>query len=171
MTPLPEAGVQALARLLLADEAGGAGVSADAAERAFEKLRLHLSKVLGPEGFRVLVRRAVTLAQAEFPWLRIVEVRSDGSLTGLSAAAAAARTDGSVAEADGGIVATLAHFLGLLEAFLGPDLTRRLVHSVWPEADALSPDAGRDPLGTSSTGSDKNEMHVRPDETMGRGTR
>ena len=161
----PHPAVQALTRRLLAHEAGerpDAEALADAAERAFDKLRLHLSKLLGTDGFRVLLRRAITLARAQFPWLEGVEAQSDGSLKGLAAAAAAApaRGGGSTAahdaEAVEGITAVPDHFLGLLQAFIGQDLSLRLLRGVWPEVDALlhvDPDPDVDPdVGLSGDG-------------------
>lgn len=185
----PNPAVQALTRRLLTHEAGErrdvpavvsdttSGVSdtpevealADAAERACDKLRLSLAKLLGSDGLGVLVGRALTLARAEFPFLEGVQVRSDGSLKGLAAAAAAllpraggsdavvspsrsrdlgrighhpgrigyARDTITDAEAVEGIIAVLAHFLGLLETFIGQDLTLRLLKGVWPEAGYL----------------------------------
>lgn len=137
---LPDPVVRDLARRLLAREAGtespGTLALAGAAERAFDKLRLHLSRLLGTDGFRVLLARAVTLARAEYSWLESARVRDDGSLEGLAEAAV---TD--TAEAREGITAVPAQFLGLLETFIGRDLTLRLLHGVWPEAD-LPRDAG-----------------------------
>lgn len=153
----PDPASRALARLLLAHEAGEqwdkaqeVGALADVTERALDKLRLHLSILLGSDGFRVLLRRAVTLARAEFPWLEGVQVRSDGSLDELAAAARAgiSADDGeagvSPESVAGGITAVLVCFLGLLETFIGQDLTLRLLKGVWPEVNlfhALALDA------------------------------
>jgi hypothetical protein len=142
--------VQTLARRLLAheaieaDEAGesrdaepraDAAQVAEAAEAAFEKLRLHLSTFLGPDGFQTLLERALTLARAEFPWLGVVQAGDDGSLKGLLLAAAHGRDP---AEAADGFTAVLAQFLGLLVDFIGEDLTLRLLRGVWPALDAPS---------------------------------
>jgi hypothetical protein len=127
--------VRNLARRLLAHEAGSGGQGlealADAAERACEKLRLHLSKILGQAGFQALLARALTLATAEFSWLTQGRAERDGSLTGLRAAAEGRNP----AEATAGFAAVLGHILGLLVVFIGDDLTGRLVRQVWPEAE------------------------------------
>jgi len=143
-----------LARLLLAHEAGerrDAEALANAAEQVFDKLRLLLSKLLGPDGFRVLLRRAVTLARSAFPWLEDVPAQSDGFFKGL----AAARADGSIADAEAleGMTAVLAYFLGLLDAFIGPDLTLRLLRGVWPQVGVEVDPA----LDLSGDGSDAEE--------------
>jgi hypothetical protein len=135
---LPNSAVQALTRRLLAHEARDrrdVEALADAAGRAVEKLRLHFSKLLGPDGFRALLGRAMTLARAEFPWLEGVQAQSDGSLKGLAATAAARAGGSSDDEAVEGITAVPAHFLGLLMTFIGQDLTLRLLRGVWPDVD------------------------------------
>src|SRR5688572_14076652 len=48
-----------------------------------EKLRPHLTKLLGSGGFRSILSRSLVLAGAEIPWLRAVHVKADGSLEGL----------------------------------------------------------------------------------------
>jgi len=163
----PYPAVQTLTWRLLAHEAGerpDAEALADAAERAFDKLRLHLSKLLGTDGFRVLLRRAITLARVEFPWLEGVEAQSDGSLKGLAAAAAARGGDSTAAhdaEVVEGITAVPDHFLGLLQAFIGQDLSLRLLRGVWPQVDALlhvDPDPHADPdMGLSGDGTSGGE--------------
>ena len=131
---------QDLARRLLAHEAGNGGQDvealADAAERAGDKLRLHLSKIIGQAGFQALLARALTLATAEFPWLAAGgAAERDGSLKNLRAAAEGRE----LAQAGAGFVAVLGHILGLLVVFIGGDLTGRLVRQVWPEADLGDP--------------------------------
>lgn len=138
--------VQNLARRLLAHEAGNGGQEdqgdvgalADAAERAGDRLRLHLAKIIGPAGFQALLARALILAKAEFSWLAEVRVERDGALSGLRAAAEGRER----AEVTAGFAAVLAHILGLLVVFIGEDLTRRLVRQVWPEADLGEPESG-----------------------------
>ena len=64
----------------------------EAAERVSNKLRVHLSKRVGQEGFRTLLVRALTLATTQFPSLRAVRVGADGSLVGLREAAGLGQT-------------------------------------------------------------------------------
>ena len=45
-----------------------------------EKLRPRLAALMGNGGFRALLARALALAGAEFPWLRAVHVKADGTM-------------------------------------------------------------------------------------------
>ena len=94
-----------------------------------EKLRPTLSTLMGNAGFRTLLARALTLATAEVPWLRVVKVNPAGALEGWEELHAQL---GSEKFLEGRIV-LLAHLLGLLVAFIGEKLTVRLVREVWPK--------------------------------------
>ena len=93
-----------------------------------EKLRPHLATLVGNEGFRALLSRALALAKAEVAWLRAVNVRVDGTLEGVEAIPA--QLDPT--EFLEGRTVLLAQLLGLLMAFIGEGLTLRLVREVWP---------------------------------------
>ena len=94
-----------------------------------EKLRPHLATLMGNIGFCALLSRALVLTNAEGPWLRAVHVKADGSLEGLG------ELDAQVdpKESFEGTVVLLAQLLGLLVAFIGENLTLRLVREVWPK--------------------------------------
>jgi hypothetical protein len=92
-----------------------------------EKLRPDLAALMGSVGFRALLSRALALANAEVPWLRAVHVKADGSFEGLAELEAQVDPEEIF---EGGIV-LLAQLLGLLVAFIGEDLTLRLVREVW----------------------------------------
>src|SRR6185437_1469933 len=92
-----------------------------------EKLRPDLAALMGNVGFRALLSRALALANAEVPWLRAVHVKADGSFEGLAELEAQVDPEEIF---EGGIV-LLAQLLGLLVAFIGEDLTLRLVREVW----------------------------------------
>ena len=94
-----------------------------------EKSRSHLATFMGNTGFRALLARALALANAEVAWLRAVHVKSDGSLEGLDELAAQVDPK-EMAE---GSVVLVAQLLGLLVAFIGENLTVRLVREVWPK--------------------------------------
>ena len=94
-----------------------------------EKLRAHLEVLLGNTGFRELISCALTRAHAEVPWLRVVRVKTDGSLEGLGGLPAGL---GRQEIGEGG-VELLAQLLGLLAAFIGEGVTFRQVHEVWPD--------------------------------------
>ena len=92
-----------------------------------EKLRPHLATLMGNAGFHALLSRALALANAEAPWLRAVHVNAGGSFEGLDELGAQVDPD----EIFEGCVVLLAQLLGLLVAFIGEDLTLRLVREVW----------------------------------------
>ena len=121
-----------LARRLLAAEAEQSPQDLQhAAARVCEKLRRSLTRFAGADGFASLLRRSLTLARADVPELRDVQIDPDGSLAGLEELAARERRPGSdVAE---GPVAITAHLLGLLVTFIGQPLTMSLVREAWPE--------------------------------------
>jgi hypothetical protein len=94
-----------------------------------EKLRPQLATLMGSVGFRALLSRALALTNAEVPWLRAVRVKADGSFEGLDELGAQIDPD-KIFE---GRIVLLAQLLGLLVAFIGEDLTLRLVREVWPK--------------------------------------
>lgn len=97
--------------------------------RAIDKLRPHLSMLMGRGGFQALLARALVLAAAELPSLAAVQVVTDGELQGLMVAQAAS-DDAHLSE---GEIILLAQLLGLLVVFIGPALTLRLITQIWPE--------------------------------------
>ena len=94
---------------------------------------------MGNAGFRALLSRALALANAEVPWLRAVQVKADGSLEGLEELHAQLDPD----EIFEGRVVLLAQLLGLLVAFIGENLTLRLVREVWPKLSLNDLDFGK----------------------------
>jgi hypothetical protein len=131
---------------LLAYEAGAgkpSDVNIPAAIRVCEKLRRPLSTLAGSTGFRALLGRALTLAKAQDPHLGGARVQPDGSLEGLS-------EPRNNEDGQGG-VELIAQLLGLLSAFIGPDLTMRLVADVWPDLPVFKAEEdgenGNDPTG------------------------
>src|ERR1022692_3070860 len=77
-----------------------------------EKLRLHLTALMGNVGYRALLSRALALANAEVPWLHAVHIKADGSFEGLDELGAQVDPD----EIFKGRVVLLAQLLGLLVA-------------------------------------------------------
>ena len=94
-----------------------------------EKLRPHLANLMGNGGFQALLARALVLASVEVSWLSAVRVKADGTFEGLEEAQAQLDPAEFL---EGGIV-LMAQLLGLLTAFLGANLTSRLVGDVWPK--------------------------------------
>ncbi len=104
-----------------------------------EKLRPHLATLIGNLGFRALLSRALALANADVPWLRAVHVNAEASFEGLDELASQV-DPGEMFE---GCTVLLAQLLGLLVAFIGEDLTLRLVREAWPKLRLDSSDAGK----------------------------
>jgi hypothetical protein len=109
------------------------------------KLRPHLATLMGNGGFHALLSRALVLANGEISWLRDIQVNADGTLEGLEAIRG--RLD--PAEFFEGRTVLLAHLLGLLVSFIGPDLTARIVGDIWPKTPLNGVDFGTG--GTSGT--------------------
>ncbi|MGI9105038.1 MAG: hypothetical protein ACR2G4_02190 [Pyrinomonadaceae bacterium] len=131
-TASPE--IQDLARRLLAFEAAhdnSSDARVDVAVQVIEELRLHLLRLAGVDGFRSLLSRALTLAKAEVPSLKMVQVRRDGTLEGFDGIEGS-REAGTAGEQAG--IALVAHLLELLVTFIGESLTLRLVRVTWPDA-------------------------------------
>ncbi|MDB6015663.1 MAG: hypothetical protein JWR19_152 [Pedosphaera sp.] len=123
-------------RLLVYEAATGtsAGGGESAAFRVCEKMREPLGKLMGVGGFRMLLSRALTLAGAEIPWLRELQVKADGALGGLDKCEA--KLDARATAA--GEIVLVAYLLGLLTTFIGPALTLRLLQDIWPKLDDLN---------------------------------
>lgn len=127
-----------IASQLLASESLGTESNPPGEFRATDKLRSHLSMLMGGGGFQALLARALVLATVEVPWLVAVQVVAGGELQGL--AGAQARLD--AAEFSEGEAALLAQLLGLLVAFIGPALTLRLINQTWPRLSFDDADLG-----------------------------
>jgi hypothetical protein len=121
-----------LAARLVAEEvrepAGGEVQNNSASERVCDKLGAQITKLAGAAGYRSLLLRALSLAQAECPQLSSVVVLPDGSLAGLPETTLARGPSG---QEEAGTV-LVANLLGLLNLFIGSSLTRQLVGQAWP---------------------------------------
>jgi hypothetical protein len=124
--------LRAIARRIIAnmtpeDESSSARDAA--AFHTIDELRPHLVTLMGNGGFRAVLSRALALASTEVKWLRAVHVKADGSLDGLKALHLHLGPE----EFLEGRVFLLAELLGLLVAFVGPNLTEHLVGEIWPQ--------------------------------------
>ncbi len=127
-TPIPKGFAQEL--LAYEETSGGPSEANDsAAFRVCEKLRRPLGNVLGVGGFRSLLSRALALACGEVPWLCALQVKADGKLEGLDELEAKLDPR-AITEGEAVLVGQL---LGLLVIFIGPALTLRLLHNIWPK--------------------------------------
>ncbi len=111
--------------------AKSADVADHAAFRVCERLQAPLTKLLGLGGVRALLSRALSLAAADHTWLAKLFIKDDSSLEGFAALKAELR---STAILEGGVT-VVAHLLGLLVTFIGPDLTLAVLKEAWPKAD------------------------------------
>jgi len=94
-----------------------------------EKLRPLLATLMGTGGFRALLSRALVLTNAEVSGLRAVGVNDVGILESHEESQSQLNSRKFF---EGQVVLT-ANLLVLLMAFIGEDLTVRLVRDVWPD--------------------------------------
>jgi len=94
----------------------------------YEKLQPLLATLIGNGGFRALISRSLVLAKAEVPWMQSIRVKLDGSLESVKNLHEQIDAD----EFFEGRIILLSHLLGLLVAFIGENLTFRLVRDIWP---------------------------------------
>jgi hypothetical protein len=105
-----------------ADDEASAEELAAAAKRLFSQLETGLARWVGAEGFRVLWRRALTLAQAGHPALGKL---SDGEW-GKQAVVSAVQAH-SARQVAAGIISVLATLIDLLGRIIGEEMAVRLV--------------------------------------------
>jgi hypothetical protein len=135
--------IEDLTRRILAIEAArakSADTHVDEAVQVCKKLQLPLSKFTGPAGFSSLLSRALVLAKAEAPCLRLVKVQPDGSLAGFDEIQHAPDADALAM----GRVVLVGQFLGLLATLIGESLTWRLARDTWPDASIYNTDSRRE---------------------------
>ena len=128
--------LRTFAERLVAHEARGqktGGSEAPPVLAICEQLRTPLTTLKGRTGYHALLARALTVAGKLDPWVCNLQVEAGGTLA-LRAAATTPATPQEVAAGSTVLVLTL---LGLLVAFIGEQLTLRLIREVWPD---LSPD-------------------------------
>lgn len=111
-----------LARAVVAAE-GEPGSGGPDASTLMGKLAVALGKLIGSNGFDVLLGRAIKLAAREEPALASVVAAPGGRLEGLSK---------STPEGSRCLTVLLSHLCELLMKFIGEDLTTRVFHDVWP---------------------------------------
>lgn len=134
--------IRALAQTLISLESNQRGASTSRAEgpaTAIEKLRPHLTNLMGNVGFVTLLARALVLASTEVIWLRTVRLSEEGTWEGL----AEAQTQISASDFTDALVLVLAQLLGLLVALVGEALMVRLVSEVWPNLSLKNLNTGR----------------------------
>jgi hypothetical protein len=121
-----------LARWLVATEMGADErplAGSVAAERAFEKVSQRLAQLITPLGAEALLMRAVHLSRSEFPFLGDIP---GGTTPSLIERLRETAVTVEPSQAHEGLVSVLGSLVGLLVAFIGEDLTFRLLRDVWP---------------------------------------
>jgi hypothetical protein len=127
-------------RLTMFEAQSNSDAGANAVLPVTGKLTPHLATLVGRDGVRALLARALALASAEVPWLKAAQVNADGDLVGLDARGAGL-DPGEFLE---GRTVLLAQLLGLLVAFIGPSLTSSLVAEIWPQVPLEAEDFGKE---------------------------
>ena len=130
--------MRSFAKHLMALEAPGNESSPVATFPMTDKLRAHLAALMGKGGYRALLSRALVLATAEVSWLTALRVKADGALEWSQASP----PELDPAELLEGKVVLLAQLLGLLAAFIGVNLTLRLLGEIWPQISLDELDLG-----------------------------
>ena len=124
-----------------ASDGDGPDTTRTAAERSCQKLCVRLASLVTAAGCQSLLARAIHLAAAEAPFLRGVRA---GVVPGACLEGVQESIRGVTPEqTQAGLVAVVAHLIGLLALFVGDDVTERLVRDVWPDAPLGA--AGADP--------------------------
>jgi len=124
-----------LARYLLARETSGdpsAKGMADATIRTFARLYVRLKDLFGSAGFEAVAKRALRLAQQEYPYLSDVvgEIQGDTyQLQGLNAIVEGRDLE----DVRYGLSTMLGTFFWLLVTFVGDGLFWRFIQGVWPD--------------------------------------
>lgn len=135
-TRYPTPRLRRAAARLLALELGGAPATAEtlaaASGRLLDKLCQRLAQVIGPAGVHSILRRAVKLRKAEFPFLDERIVLSD-SRTSLSELFRACLQEQEPAVIQDVSVTLFATFTGALATLVGDELTWSLLQQIWPD--------------------------------------
>jgi hypothetical protein len=133
MNEQPRASVTRFVRAIASAELARADAApSGASRRIFVQLHDALWKLIGRDGFNVLVARSIVLARRTRPHLAGVAVGPGGTLTGLDDAAP--RSGSARVELDEDVLAVVAQLLELLCLLIGEDLAMRLVRDAWPGA-------------------------------------
>jgi hypothetical protein len=102
-----------------------------AAQRVFHNLSHRLAQVVTPAGSEALLKRAVHLSRATFPFLAGVQTAPSTASLLDRLLEAAANVEPS--QAHEGFVMVLETLVALLESFIGEDLAFRLLRDIGPE--------------------------------------
>jgi hypothetical protein len=93
--------------------------------RIFDMLHQLLAVRLGSRGCHALLNYALTLAAKDCPWLASISIGEDAVLDGFQGLSRSQTYDGGLA--------ILVKIIGLLDTFVGRNLTIRMLHNAWPD--------------------------------------
>jgi hypothetical protein len=132
-------GPRNIAGWLLAEELSAAtgealtDALADAVERACQKLRRPLARLVTEMGYQALLRRALHLAARDFPLLNSVRAGGPDApcLDGLPSSMGG--VDPAIVRA--AATAIIANLIALLATFIGEDIAFRVLRDSWPDVD------------------------------------
>lgn len=127
------------ARILAHEGDGGRNDAVAAADGVCQKLSVEIGQFIGPEGFKLLLSRALSMAGAEFSFLARVRVGGSDGVWLIGLAENVGKREET--ELSDGTAAVVGSFIDLLGTFIGYDLTLRMIHRCWPEVP-LQADAG-----------------------------
>lgn len=111
-----------------ADEIKSYGTKTLPAAAVCERLRAPLAALMGRSAFCALLSRALALARQKVPSLRAERVNAEGVWERSNEATVPV----SAAKEVLGSIALVAQLLELLVAFIGENLTLRLLRDIWP---------------------------------------
>jgi len=103
-----------------------------------EKLRPHLSGLMGKTGYRALLSRALVMARQKASLPGTMRVTAEGTLDGLDEPEM--RVDANKLAVGSAILIAL--LLELLAAFIGENMTLQIVREVWPKVTLDDSDFG-----------------------------
>lgn len=117
----------ALARGLLQQESGGGASTGETAASVAKKLRERLGRIFSELGSDALLKRAVRIASADFPFLA-----GAGGAESIDALRQTLDDAGPV-QAQEAADAVFGNVIALLVRFVGYDLTVHAIDEVWPQ--------------------------------------
>jgi hypothetical protein len=115
--------LEKLSRLIVEHELATSDEASKSAALCFQKLRAHISRVMGVTGYRALLTRSLHLATKKNSFFSDLDISELGELRGF------AESEHQVATVE----LLLVTFFELLKGFIGETLLMSLLSDIWPE--------------------------------------
>ena len=96
-------------------------------QRTFQKLNVHLSARFGTGGYQALIKRALSLATTDYPWLASIRISENGNVEGFEDLT-------QFETVRDGCLAIFARLIEMLDTLIGRNLTARILQSAWPDS-------------------------------------